>query len=76
MLTVRPSAESGGQSDRVIGLQLLYVCAVVGATRSVAEAMAARVRIVDRMMPVRCREDGGREEVLLLELEGVQAQTS
>jgi hypothetical protein len=49
MLTVRANAESGGQSVRTVGLQLVYVCAVEGATRHAAEARAARALIVERM---------------------------
>ena len=50
ILTVRPSAESGGQSLRVVGLQLVYVCAVEGATRRAAEARAATARRAERMV--------------------------
>ena len=49
MLTVRANAESGGQSVRTVGLQLVYVCAVEGAMRHAAEARATRALIVERM---------------------------
>lgn len=54
MLTVRASAESGGQSVRTVGLQLVYVCATEGEMRQAAEASAARALIVERMLNVLC----------------------
>lgn len=52
MLTVRARAESGGQSVRIVGLQLVYVCALEGAMRHAAEARAARALMVERMLMV------------------------
>lgn len=52
MLTVRPSAESGGQSLRNVGLQLVYVCAVEGTMKKAAEASAATVRMGERISKV------------------------
>lgn len=52
MLTVRASAESGGQSVRTVGLQFVYVCAVEGEMRHAAEASAARALIVERIVIV------------------------
>jgi len=48
MLTVFPSAESGGQSVRNVGLQLDHVCAVEG-TMSTAEARAASACTAERI---------------------------
>lgn len=56
MLTVRASAESGGQSLRKVGLQLDQVCAAEGAS-SAAEARAASALMVERMVDV---SDGQR----------------
>lgn len=53
ILTVRPRAESGGQSERAVGLQLLYVCANEGTTKDAAEARAAIARSVDRILSAR-----------------------
>ena len=55
MLTVRPRAESGGQSLRRVGLQLVYVCADEGATRRAAEAKATTALMVERMLYVYVR---------------------
>ena len=52
MLTVRASAESAGQSVRTVGLQLVYVWAVEREMRHAAEARAAKVLIVERMLIV------------------------
>ena len=52
MLTVRASAESAGQSFRTVGLQLVYVWAVEREMRHAAEARAAKVLIVERMLIV------------------------
>ena len=57
MLTVRASAESAGQSDRTVGLQFVYVCAVEGEMRHAAEASAAKALIVERMLVVLCMYD-------------------
>jgi EamA domain-containing membrane protein RarD len=54
MLTVRANAESGGQSVRIVGLQLVYVWAVAGAMRHAAEASAARALMVERMLLLCC----------------------
>jgi len=50
MLTVRASAESGGQSVRTVGLQFVYVCAAEGAIRQATDASAARALIVERIV--------------------------
>lgn len=52
MLTVRASAESGGQSLRNVGLQLDHVCAAEGAM-SAAEASAVSALMVERIVTVR-----------------------
>lgn len=64
MLTVRASAESGGQSVRTVGLQFVYVCAVEGEMRHAAEASAARARIVERMLIVLWMTDRGQQRLL------------
>jgi hypothetical protein len=51
MLTVFPSAVSGGQSLRNVGLQFVYVCAFEVAMRA-AEARAAMALIVERILGV------------------------
>ena len=72
MLTVRASAESGGQSLRSVGLQFDHVWAVEGATSDAAEARAASARMVERMVDVarerwvgvrRCRLDARSSDV-------------
>ena len=52
MLTVRASAESGGQSARCKGLQLDHVCAFEVVMKAVA-ARAASALTVERMLDVK-----------------------
>lgn len=52
MLTVRPSAESGGQSLRNVGLQFDHVWAMEGEIRVAAEASAASARMDERIVYV------------------------
>ena len=49
MSTVLPSAESGGQSVRRVGLQLDHVCAAEGTYKTV-ESRAARTLVVERIL--------------------------
>lgn len=52
MLTVLPRAESGGQSDRRVGLQFDHVWAIEGVMKEAAEARAASARMVERIVSV------------------------
>jgi hypothetical protein len=52
MLTVRPRAESGGQSLRSVGLQFDHVWASEGAMSVAADASAASDRMAERIANV------------------------
>jgi hypothetical protein len=67
MLTVRPSAESGGQSLRSVGLQLDQVCADMGAMRMATEVNATSDRMEERILV------GGDDREIVIEA-GVSAE--